>query len=117
MNGEFYNKAFTDQEKKCINLSNLSDVGTSDNVFLLSQEEAEKYFANKDERQCKATEYAVKNGAYVNSSNGYSVWWLRSPYPNDSDHVYYVISFGDVYVRYYARCNNRVVRPALWSKL
>ncbi len=33
LNGEFYNKAFTDQEKKSIKSSNLSDVGTTDNVF------------------------------------------------------------------------------------
>ena len=102
LNGDFYNKAFTDQDKKYINLSNLSDVGTSDNVFLLSKEEAEKYFANDTARQCKATDYAVKNGAWVGSGSwldggvsrkGYSKWWLRSPFPNLRDFAYF-LSFG-----------------------
>ncbi len=113
LNGEFYNKVFTDQEKKCINLSNLSDVGTSDNVFLLSKEEAEKYFANKDERKCKASEYAVKNGAYVNSRDGYSVWWLRSHSPRNGNRVYDVCIF--VIVDYYNYVDDvsSLVRPAL----
>ena len=53
LNGEFYNKAFTDQEKKSIKSSNLPDVGTSDNVFLLSVKELKKYFANNNERGSK----------------------------------------------------------------
>ena len=113
LNGDFYNKAFTDQEKKSINLSNLSDVGTSDNVFLLSKEEAEKYFANDDSRRCKATDYAVKNGAWVASINGYSWWWLRSP---NYDSVYFVDNDGDVYYGY-VYDNSGVVRLALWINL
>ena len=112
LNGEFYNKAFTDQEKKYINLSNLSDVGTSDNVFLLSEGEAEKYFANKDETKCKATEYAVKNGAYVDISNGYSIWWLRSPDPL-SDYVFSVNSDGGIDCYCIVDGDNPLARPAL----
>ena len=112
LNGEFYNKAFTDQEKKSINLSNLSDVGTSDNVFFLSKVEAEKYFANDELRKCKATEYALKNGAWVNSDTGCSWWWLRSPHPYHSDDVYSVDNDG--FIRY---CDvfdvDILVRPAL----
>ena len=40
LNGDFYNNAFSEQEKKNINSFN------GDNVFLLSMEEASKYFAN-----------------------------------------------------------------------
>ena len=72
LNGEFYSKAFTDQEKKSIKYSNLPDVGTSDNVFLLSVKELEKYFANNNERLCKATDYAKNNCAYVWDQNGCS---------------------------------------------
>ncbi len=120
LNGEFYNQAFTDQEKKSINLSNLSDVGTSDNVFLLSKEEAEKYFANDYERRCRATEYAVKNGAYVveyGDYAGYSYWWLRSPNPNVSNYVYYVYYAGfiDYYNNVYFDCI--LARPALFINL
>ena len=116
LNGEFYNKAFTDQEKKSIKSSNLSDVGTTDNVFLLSRAEAEKYFANDELRKCKVTDYAKNNGAYTDGS-GCSWWWLRSPCPrNRSIYVYNVfyggsIDYGDVDYDIY------VVRPALWINL
>ena len=113
LNGDFYNQAFTDQEKKSINLSNLSDVGTSDNVFLLSKEEAEKYFSNKDERRCRATEYAVKNGADVYNDNGYSSWWLRSPMYN----FVYNVSYGGGIDYSYVCDSNGVVRLALWINL
>ena len=121
LNGDFYNKAFTDQEKKSINLSNLSDVGTSDNVFFLSYDEAKKkkYFANDEARKCKATEYAVKNSAYV-SGNGYSSWWLRSRYLGIYYGVYSVDIDGDIHISYsYVSGSNRnlLVRPALWINL
>ncbi len=118
LNGDFYNKAFTDQEKKSINLSNLSDVGTTDNVFFLSKQEAEKYFANDESRKCKATEYAVKNGAWVADSSygdnaGYSVWWLRSPEPNFSN-VVYIVDYGGRLGSYnYVYYVISLARPAL----
>ena len=147
LNSEFYNKAFNDNEKKLIRNSSISTIVyrkvkketgfwgslfgqeqeelvesskfTDDRVFLLSKEEAEKYFANNTARQCKPTEYAKKNDAYVDSSNGYSWWWLRSPYPSDSNYVCLVYYDGFI-------CSNRVnyvnnaydvVRPALWINL
>ena len=122
LNGDFYNKAFTDQEKKYINLSNLSDLGTTDNVFLLSKEEAEKYFANDNVRRCKATDYAKKNGAWVSSggflfggehSKGYSWWWLRSPCPALSGLGYRVNNVGFISDFYFFDNAGVVVRPAL----
>ena len=113
LNGEFYNKAFTEQEKKSINLSNLSDVRTTDHVFLLSRDEAGKYFSNNEARKCEPTEYAKKNGADVR--NGYIWWWLRSPYPSSS-YVYDVGSGGCIR---YDRVNlgDILVRPALFINL
>ena len=95
LNGDFYNTAFDETEKEFIKPVNIvfNDDGSDNynfddstyNVFLLSKEEAEKYFVNNDARKCKATDYAKKNGAWVADSSfscpGYSVWWLRSPYP------------------------------------
>ena len=115
LNGEFYNKAFTDQEKKSIKSSNLSDVGTTDNVFVLSKEEAEKYFAN-NERLCKATDYAKNHGAMVSSSNGCTWWWLRSPYPNNFNCVYSV-SYGGNFSFSNVICDFVVARLALWVNL
>ena len=110
LNGDFYNKAFTDQDKNIISSFN------GDNVFLLSKEEAEKYFANDDARKCKATDYAKKNGANVRNDNGCSCWWLRSPLCGNSSHVYYV--YYDGYVRNdYVHYGFYLVRPALWVNL
>ena len=146
LNVEFYNKAFSKKEKKIIKNSSISTIVyekkkksvffesllrkeetvksnelTDDKVFLLSKEEAEKYFANDNARKCKATDYAVKNGAWVADSScgdsaGYSYWWLRSPYPDDDDLVYYVDSNGNF--RYYYVLNDYgVVRLAMWINI
>ena len=119
LNGDFYNKAFSEDEKKFINFSNLSDVDTTDNVFLLSKKEAEKYFANNTARQCKATEYAVKNGAKVYDGDvkkavGCSCWWLRS---RELCFVYLVDFDGDVHHFAVVICDYILARPALWINL
>ena len=93
--------------------SNLSDVGTTDNIFLLSKEETKRYFVDDNSRRCKATEYAIRNDDY--KYNG-GHWWLRSPYPNYSDYPYIVANSGDL------GCApvydyDMVVRPALWIEL
>ena len=67
LNSDFYNRAFSEDDKKSINFSNLSDVGTSDNVFLLSKKEAEKYFSNRYARKLKATDYAKINGSWADN--------------------------------------------------
>ena len=119
LNNDFYDKAFTDNKKKFINYSNLF----IDNIFILSKKEAEKYFANDEERRCTATEYAVKKGAFVadsdfGSSEGYSIWWLRSPNSYLSDCVYYVNFDGDVELSVRNVLDvSVVVRPALWINL
>ena len=50
---------------------------TEDRVFLLSIEEANRYFDSDESRMAKATEHAKANGVVV--SVGTSAWWLRSP--------------------------------------
>ena len=119
LNGDFYNKAFSADEKKFINFSNLLDVDTTDNVFLLSKKEAEEYFANNEERQCKATDYAVKNGAQVynrgvKAALGYGFWWLRS---RKLCFVYLVDCEGDVDNFVVVIYDYILARPALWINL
>ena len=136
----FYDIAFNENEKSLIRHSNnistdvyhkkifwqyeKAIVLTDDYLFLLSKEEAEKYFANNDVRICKATEYAVKNGdlssAYVRFNiNDFSwrcSWWLRSASPNDSNCVYLVNCDGNFC---YDNVDNSyyLVRPALWINI
>ncbi len=95
LNNEFFNKAFSTEEKQYILQSDVSadknpeystnpGNATKDNVFLLSIVEANKYFKSDDARKCAPTDYAIQQGAYT--SDSYKVegrkacwWWLRSP--------------------------------------
>ncbi len=95
LNNEFFNKAFSAEEKQYILQSDVSadknpeystnpGNATKDNMFLLSIVEANKYFKSDDARKCAPTDYAIQQGAYT--SDSYKVegrkacwWWLRSP--------------------------------------
>ena len=52
---------------------------TEDKIYLLSDREFNRYFANDELRIGIPTSYAKANGAYINPDNGNSWWWLRSP--------------------------------------
>ena len=128
MNNTFINEAFGSQHQEMILDTNVSadknpnystnpGNATTDKVFLLSITEAEKYFSSDSARQCKPTEYAVANGAYVYSDNGNCWWWLRSPGFN---HFFaaYVLNDGSVfYTGYGVDRDFDCVRPALWISL
>ena len=91
---------------------------TQDQVFLLSIAEVNKYFSSDSARQCKPTDYAVANGAYVYSSNGTCCWWwLRSP-GHSQDIAAGVYHGGDVDATGdHVRRDYSAVRPALWIDL
>ncbi len=141
LNSTFISDAFNSDEQNCIISSTVSadknptygtDPGkdTTDKVFLLSIEEANKYFSSKDARICAPTDYAIAKGAYTNS--GYTVdvdgrptfwWWLRSPGSNSNYAALvncdgYVNDYGsDVAVGVHGRyvdMDYAAVRPALW---
>ncbi len=129
LNGDgFYNRVledetavFTDGEKSLIKPVVLADVYMTepDNVFLLSKKEAEDYFADDSARMCKATEYAKADGARISTSGSYAgncSWWLRSPSPNFTNRVYYVVGDGANLFDNVDNTNNSV-RPALWINL
>ena len=90
LNNDFIKSAFSEEEAKKIKVSELKNednpkYGTSggnntkDCIFCLSINEAEHYFGSDNDRQCKPTAYARKQGAYVDDSNSCCFWWLRSP--------------------------------------
>ena len=90
LNEEFFKEAFNEQERSLIKTSNLANntgPSTEDRIFLLSVDEAKSFFATDNDRACKPTNYAVKNGAYKAGSlfsflfggiAGNAWWWLRS---------------------------------------
>ena len=139
LNNDFLGAAFSADEKAMIPTVTVSadenlaygtgpSNATQDQVFLLSIMEANKYFSSNSARQCEATDYAVANGAYVNSGNSNCRWWLRSPGYEQSNAAV-VGSGGDVgeignpvgYIYYDGyRVGDRgadAVRPALWIDL
>ncbi len=128
LNGEFYNSAFSNEEKGQIQQVRVKNPDnakyrtkggndTTDRIFLLSIDETDQYFANDEARQCKPTTYAKNNGAYVNKDLNTAWWWLRSPgvgggYTANVDSVGIVNGLGvTVYF------SSAVVRPALWLNL
>lgn len=91
LNGEFYNSAFTQEEKQLIGQTSLVNVdnptygtwggeNTLDNVFILSRNEAQKYFSG--DLTGDKTGYALMQEQELNGStssfNGGNGWWLRS---------------------------------------
>ena len=134
LSDDFYDAAFSDDEKNVIVQTEVSadqnpkystnpGNSTSDNVFLLSITEAEKYFTDDNARMCAPTAYAIAQG--VSTSGTYKApsgeatcwWWLRSPGfgQDNAASVSYVgsVDFSGHGVDYAPGC----VRPALWINL
>ena len=110
LNNEFYNTAFSEEEKKLITNSKIETPdnpnygtkggnATEDYIFLLSVDEASKYFKTKVDRSCGER------------------WWLRSPGAYQ-DCATLVNNDGDIDD---SGCSgnyrNYGVRPALWLDL
>lgn len=76
--GEFFTSTFTDAEKAVIKSVKIDDTMT-DKVFLLSEDEAETYFADDNARICTPTAYVRGMGARCNENYNSCTWWLRTP--------------------------------------
>ena len=129
LNGEFYNSAFSSEEKgriREVTLKNPDNAkygtnggkDTTDRIFLLSIDEVNKYFANDAARQCLPTTNAKNNGSFVSGVNaGITWWWLRSPGSGEGCAAD-VNADGKVYViGSYVYNTNGAVRPAFWLDL
>jgi tetratricopeptide (TPR) repeat protein len=133
LNGTFLTEAFSEEDQSIIQTTKVSadknpdystDPGnaTKDKIFLLSINEAEKYFASDEARMCVPTAYAIANGAWTSGS--YNVdgeatcwWWLRSP-GHRQNNAAYVRNDGGVYsYGSYVNVDRGCVRPALWINL
>ena len=89
---------------------------TKDKIFLLSINEARKYFKADKERACMPTAYAVSNGVNKDE-NGNCYWWLRSPGFNQYNAALVSIDGSIGEYGHGARYVHNAVRPALWIDL
>ncbi len=129
LNSSFYDKAFNYSEKamvQTVTLEQDSNAGrvcasTRDRVFLLSVDEANRFFSSESKRICLPTGYAKQMGVrakmklYTRCN-----WWLRSPGGNDNAATI-VYHDGEIESGYAAtaRATNQDVgvRPAIWIVL
>lgn len=85
---------------------------TDDKFFLLSVEEAEKYFRSNDDRV-----YLDTNSNYIlGNDDQYLSWWLRTPGEYDNDMA--CVSWDGSIVRMGTPVDHSSgVRPAMWLKI
>ena len=96
LNGQFYDTAFTENEKGLIQTITVENSDnplygtpggndTEDNVFCLSLEEVQVYFQDTTDRMTAPTDYAISRGSTVcddrtlDNSMKTGWWWLRTP--------------------------------------
>ena len=126
LNNQFYNTAFTSEEKgqiKTIENDNpnassynsryegLGGGSTSENVFLLSFVQVQNLFDGSDDMKCSPTKYAERKGVNTNDNNN-SFWWLRSP-GDSQNYAMYIDYSGEISA---TKVDNGDigVRPTLW---
>lgn len=127
LNSEFINNAFTAEEQAMIAEASISadknPQTTQDRVFLLSNEEAARYFTTDEARKCATTEYANAQGAYTSwkhSADGKAAcwWWTRSPLSSDyQDIAYGINAAGSTNSINPVNHNAGAIRPVLWISL
>ena len=130
LNNEFYNEAFSEEEKAMIpsvevkenenpEYGSLGGNDTVDKVFLLNIYDALDFFESNESRLVDLTEYAKSKEPYVFtfyedvSYYGRSYYWLRSP--GDYNDLAAVISF-DGTIQYFGQdveYDKIVVRPVI----
>ena len=138
LNEYFYNKAFSLNEKKLIKETYLHEEGTKDRIFMLSREEAEKYFTATPEktlflapikqeypyysknqsRSAYPTPYAKNKEnkgkkLYTNNYTGGTCWWWLRSFNKDSRASFSCIYYGGEMSFCLADSNSTGVRPAL----
>lgn len=126
LNSSFLDAAFSEAEQAMIPTVTVSaeknprcntDPGnaTQDQVFLLSIAEASRYFTSDSARQCKATDYAIRQG--VNTTSGSCWQWLRVPGQQQN---YVARIHEDGYIIWEgipAFMEEGAVRPVIWVDL
>ena len=142
LNDDFYNKAFSMNEKSAIALSSIDNSSsqgsnkdkagpnTMDNVFLLSYKELFQFFPTYESRMCAPTNYTIEmdkygGDSYYHSSSEYRVdgratvsWWLRTGNGRKADVVLLNGEVSDMMRNIYTNgAPGDAVRPVLWVNL
>ena len=125
LNDEFYNTAFSNEERALIVTSQIladknpkykSEPGkqTKDKVFLLSVNEVEQYILKKKDRLLVPTPYAKEKMSEKTTNDNW--WWLRTPGQHQKAAV--VVSDGGSIFMNGCRVDSGkyYVRPAIWVK-
>ncbi|MBR6089587.1 MAG: hypothetical protein IKP86_06615 [Anaerolineaceae bacterium] len=131
VNGTFYNTAFSEKEmSRILQVTNENpdnpEYGTDggdptlDRIFVLSADEAYKYFSTDEDRKCSETDYAKAQVPYDFSH--YGVWWLRTPgkvLTNIDYSLNTVVWLGIIHIDGFGVYPNSgfFVRPAFWLDL
>lgn len=130
LNGKFYLTTFNEEEIKQIrevavpahpNPVYGTPVGneTTDHVFLLSVQEADKYFPTEEDKKVRPTPYALSRGAYTSSGlqkdQGLpTFWWLRTP-GQDSRYTAFISTLGVLRTEGLGEMGwDGGIRPAMW---
>ena len=126
LNNDFYNTAFNSTQKAKIKstainndaysstYSQYNSPSTTDKIYLLSCDEAESSsygLSLASARKAKGTNYAKCQGLWVKSSNGFSVWRLRSA-GSASDYACGVSPVGALDYEYNVYITSNGIRPA-----
>ena len=126
LNNDFYNAAFSDEEKERVKLTlvdNSTSQGaystdggndTKDYVFNLSYHELITYFADDNSRICEQTTYTASKCRYIR--DGKVIWLSRSPGESPST-VIRIGNAGDLYGYNFTNDgygDHICVRPAIW---
>lgn len=124
LNNDFLHTAFDTKEIAKIVLTSIDSEqrffdktisqidSTQDKVFILSKDEAFKYFTSDLLRQSKVTNYAINRGADYDVIEHRGRWWLRSSCVGCVDCVLFlggISEFG-----YPANDEDGSIRPAVW---
>ena len=119
LNTVFLNKAFTNQEKAAMLDTVLEDVGTTDKVFLLSEDDVLDYFDSEEARVRVPFPNAysrVHGGALIAAFRKDPIVWLRTPCNYDCPdgrHIRIVYENGRI-IHSNVRHNHGGVCPAIW---
>ena len=128
LNDTFYRSAFSADHRRLIlttevaaSRNPVSDVDpgrdTKDEVFLLSIDEADRYFDSDGARQCRATA-SCSTKQMETGDDGSCYWWLRSPGMQPSSPAV-VVARGSIFTNGFS-CGHKpeiAVRPAMWITL